>query len=270
MTSASGCHPDRSQARFHRQVERSIFDPRIPVGFRQARRMPIRTSHPCPNPLHRKRLWRLLHFVFSTAPWFLSNCPCSPRLAVQGIRDLRGPGAGSCVLIVEVRYRRERWITPDGRSAVVAGVCPRGRSATSAPSSERFDARSVSPGPSDGTADRRAIAATSGWRSPSVSSRASSHRRQGGLPGSRRPVCLRAGSRARRGSQSSDTGARYKGMNGACTHIGNTDFAWLRHHPREEPAELPGAFAGLRRHRLRRSFDEALAYMRGRSLSVPG
>ena len=24
-----------------------------------------------------------------------------------------------------------------------------------------------------------------------------------------------------------DTGARYKGMNGACTHIGNTDFAWF-------------------------------------------
>ena len=47
-----------------------------------------------------------------------------------------------------------------------------------------------------------------------------------------------------------DTGARYKGMNGACTHIGNTDFAWFATHPREEPAELPGAFAGWR-HRLR-------------------
>ena len=39
-------------------------------------------------------------------------------------------------------------------------------------------------------------------------------------------------------------------MNGACTHIGNTDFAWFATSPREEPAELPGAFAGWR-HRLR-------------------
>ena len=79
-----------------------------------------------------------------------------------------------------IRYRRERWITPDGRTVVAA--LPAGTVGHFGPELRRFVLGSVSPGPSDGTADRRAFARPrdGDLQAPS---RASSHRRQGGLPG---------------------------------------------------------------------------------------
>ena len=61
-----------------------------------------------------------------------------------------------------------------------------------------------------------------------------------------------------------DTGARYKGMNGACTHIGNTDFAWFTTRAKSRLNFLALLRAGATDYVIN---DEALAYMRGRSLS---
>ena len=64
-----------------------------------------------------------------------------------------------------------------------------------------------------------------------------------------------------------DTGARHKGMNGACTHIGNDDFAWFattRSKSRLNFLEL--LRAGHGDYLIN---DAALAYMRGRKLPHP-
>ena len=62
-----------------------------------------------------------------------------------------------------------------------------------------------------------------------------------------------------------DTGARYKGMNGACTHIGNTDFAWFATTRAKSRLNFLALLrAGATDYVIN---DEALAYMRGRSLS---
>ena len=62
-----------------------------------------------------------------------------------------------------------------------------------------------------------------------------------------------------------DTGARYKGMNGACTHIGNTDFAWFATTRAKSRLNFLALLrAGATDYVIN---DEALAYMRGRSPS---
>ena len=62
-----------------------------------------------------------------------------------------------------------------------------------------------------------------------------------------------------------DTGARYKGMNGACTHIGNTDFAWFATTRAKSRLNFLALLrAGATDYVIN---DEALAYMRSRSLS---
>ena len=60
-------------------------------------------------------------------------------------------------------------------------------------------------------------------------------------------------------------GSRYKGMNGACTHIGNTDFAWFATTRAKSRLNFLALLrAGATDYVIN---DEALAYMRGRSLS---
>ena len=57
-----------------------------------------------------------------------------------------------------------------------------------------------------------------------------------------------------------DTGARYKGMNGAFTHIGNTDFAWFATTRAKSRLNFLALLrAGATDYVIN---DEALAYMR--------
>ena len=61
---------------------------------------------------------------------------------------------------------------------------------------------------------------------------------------------LRVGLRVSRHIHVDDTGARHKGKNGYCTHIGNDVVRLVREHPEQEPNQLPEAPA-QRPHRLR-------------------
>ena len=122
-----------------------------------------------------------------------------------------------------IRYRRERWITPDGRTVVAA--LPAGTVGHFGPELRRFVLAQYHPG-RDGTADRRAIARPTGWRSPSAKSCVFSSRGKEDFLAEAAGV-LKSGLESAAWITVDDTGARYKGMNGACTHIGNTDFAWF-------------------------------------------
>ena len=145
-----------------------------------------------------------------------------------------------------IRYRRERWITPDGRTVVAA--LPAGTVGHFGPELRRFVLAQYHPG--QVTVPR--IVAQLRDLGMAISKRQVVRL----LIAGKEDFLAEAAGVLKSGLESAawitvdDTGARYKGMNGACTHIGNTDFAWFATTPREEPAELPGAFAGWR-HRLR-------------------
>ena len=148
-----------------------------------------------------------------------------------------------------IRYRRERWITPDGRTVVAA--LPAATVGHFGPELRRFVLGNAQYHPGQVTVPR--IVA---------------HLRDLGMAISKRQVVrlliagkedflaaaagvLKSGLESAAWITVDDTGARYKGMNGACTHIAATlILPRFADHPREEPAELPGAFAGWR-HRLR-------------------
>ena len=139
-------------------------------------------------------------------------------------------------------------------------LCPRGRSATSAPSSGASCSLSIT----------RAVP------------RIVAHLRDLGMAISKRQVVrlliagkedflaeaagvLKSGLESAAWITVDDTGARYKGMNGACTHIGNTDFAWFATTRAKSRLNFLALLrAGATDYVIN---DEALAYMRGRSLS---
>ena len=150
-------------------------------------------------------------------------------------------------------------LLPDNRVRVAAFVLANGRAMGEGVLAQ------ISPGPSDGTADRRAIARPrdGDLQAPSRASR---------LIAGKEDFLAEAAGVLKSGLESAawitvdDTGARcLQGMNGACTHIGNTDFAWFATTRAKSRLNFLALLrAGATDYVIN---DEALAYMRGRSLS---
>jgi hypothetical protein len=162
-----------------------------------------------------------------------------------------------------VRYRRERWLTPDGRTVIAALPC--GVTSHFGPELRRFVLIQHTQG--QVTVARLLI-----------------QLRAIGIDVSKRQVMrmlidnqenflneardvLRAGLKAAPWISVDDTGARHKGANGVCTQIGNDHFAWFgttRSKSRLNFLEL------LRAGHADYVVDgQALAYMRKRGLAEP-
>lgn len=162
-----------------------------------------------------------------------------------------------------IRYRRERWLTPDGRTVVAP--LPAGISGHVGPNLRRFVLAQYHQG-------------------QVTMPRLVAQLRDFGLAVSKRQVVrllttqqepfldeardvLRAGLTSAVWLTADDTGARHKAQNGFCTQIGNDRFVWF------------GTTASKSRRNflelLRAGYDdyvinaEALAYMRGRNLAGP-
>ncbi len=162
-----------------------------------------------------------------------------------------------------IRYRRERWVTPDGRT--VLAPLPAGISGHFGPELRRFVLLLHHQGQVTVerlTAQLRAIGI-------SISKRQVMRlliARQGSFLAESLDV-LRAGLQTARWVSVDDTGARHQGANGFCTQIGNDDFTWFG--TRASKSRLN--FLDLLRagHADYMINDAALAYMRERALAVP-
>jgi hypothetical protein len=168
------------------------------------------------------------------------------------------------VLRIEaVRYRRERWLTPDGR--LVVAPLPGGVEGHFGPELRRFVLAQYHQGQTTVprlVAQLRAVGIAISKRQV-VRLLIEGHQRF--LDESR--DVLRAGLASAAWVTVDDTGARHKGTNGSCTQVGNDHFAWF------------GTTAGKSRlnflELLRAGHTdyainaEALAYMRERALAGP-
>jgi hypothetical protein len=162
-----------------------------------------------------------------------------------------------------IRFRRERWVTPEGRTVVAR--LPSGIVGHFGPELRRFVLAQYHQGQVTVprlVAQLRAIGID-------ISKRQVMRLlidRQDGFLDEARDV-LRAGLETAAWLTVDDTGARHKGANGFCTQIGNEHFAWFG---------TTGSKSRLNfLEMLRAGHDdyvinvEALAYMRGRSLAGP-
>jgi Transposase IS66 family len=160
-----------------------------------------------------------------------------------------------------IHFRRERWLTPDGRT--VTAPLPPGINGGFGPDLRRYVLmqyhqgqvtmpRLVAQLESFGIdiSKRQLVRLLIGEKEPFIAEAAD---------------VLQAGLADAPWVTVDDTGARHKGKNGYCTHIGNDDFAWFK----TTGSKSRHNFLGL----LRAGYDdyvindEALAYMRSRSLS---
>ncbi len=128
------------------------------------------------------------------------------------------------VLRVEVtRYRRERWLTPDGRTVIAP--LPAGVAGHFGPELQRF----VLAQHHQGQVTVPRLMAQLQAIGVSISKRQIMRLLIAGQEGfltEARDV-LRAGLETANWVTVDDTGARHKGANGVCTQIGNDDFAWF-------------------------------------------
>ena len=164
---------------------------------------------------------------------------------------------------VAIRFRRERWVTPDGRTIVAP--LPAGIDGHFGPELRRFVLAQYHQG--QVTVPR--LVALLGAIGIAVSKRQVMRlliSRQDHFLGEAREV-LRAGLETAAWITVDDTGARHKAKNGFCTHIGNDRFAWFG---------TTGSKSRLNFLELLRAGHgdyainaEALAYMRGQSLARP-
>ena len=162
-----------------------------------------------------------------------------------------------------IRYRRERWATPDGQT--VLAPLPAGVAGHFGPELRRFVLAQHHHG--QVTVERltthlRALGL-------SISKRQVMRLlidRQDGFIAESRDV-LRAGLRNASWVSVDDTGARHAGRNGFCTHIGNDNFTWFG--TTRSKSRLN--FLGLLRagHTDYVVNDAALDYMRSRALADP-
>ena len=162
---------------------------------------------------------------------------------------------------VAIRYRRERWVTPDGRTVVAP--LPSGIDGHFGPELRRFVLAQYHQG--QVTVPR--LVALLEAIGIAVSKRQVVRLligRQGRFLDEARDV-LRAGLETAAWITVDDTGARHKATNGFCTQIGNDRFAWFG---------TAGSKSRLNFLELLRAGHgdyvinaEALAYMRGRSLA---
>ena len=122
-----------------------------------------------------------------------------------------------------IRYRRERWVTPDGRTVIAP--LPPGITGHFGPELRRFVLAQYHQGQVTVprlVAQLQAIGVNISKRQLMRLLIAGQHE----FLGEARDV-LRAGLETASWITVDDTGARHKGVNGFCTQIGNDDFAWF-------------------------------------------
>jgi hypothetical protein len=162
-----------------------------------------------------------------------------------------------------IRYRRERWVTPDGQTIVAP--LPEGTKGHFAPDLRRFVLMQYHQGQS--TLPR--LTALLHSVGVSISEREIQRlltEKQGGFLDENRDV-LRMGLETSPWVSVDDTGARHKARNGFCTQIGNDLFTWFG--SRSSKTRLN--FLDLLRagHTDFMLNDRAIDYMRGRGLAAP-
>lgn len=162
-----------------------------------------------------------------------------------------------------IRYRRERWITPDGRTVIAS--LPPGISGHFGPELRRFVLAQYHQGQ---VTVARLVQLLQGI-GISISKRQVMRllldEQQDFLTEAR--DVLRAGLQTAGWVTVDDTGARHKAINGYCTHIGNDSFAWFgttRSKSRLNFLDL--LRAGYSDYVIN---DAALSYMRDRALAGP-
>jgi hypothetical protein len=162
-----------------------------------------------------------------------------------------------------VRYRRERWLTPEGR--LVVAPLPGGVEGHFGPALRRFVLAQYHQGQVTVprlVAQLRAVGIAISKRQVL---RLLIAGQQHFLDESR--DVLRAGLANAAWITVDDTGARHRGMNGSCTQIGNDHFAWFGSTPSRSRLNF---LALLRAGHTDYVINaEALAYMRARALAGP-
>ena len=162
-----------------------------------------------------------------------------------------------------IRYRRERWLTPDGRTVIAS--LPAGISGHFGPELRRFVLAQYHQGQVTVPrlmAQLRAIGVSISKRQVMRLLIAG----QDEFLAEAREV-LRAGLQTASWVTVDDTGARHKAANGVCTQIGNDDFAWFgTTNSKSRLNFLSLLRAGYTDYAVN---DAALAYMRQRALAGP-
>jgi len=162
-----------------------------------------------------------------------------------------------------VRYRRERWRTPDGQ--LVVAPLPGGVEGHFGPELRRFVLAQYHQGQTTVprlVAQLRAVGIAISKRQVMRLLIAGQQR----FLDESRDV-LRAGLASAAWITVDDTGARHRGANGSCTQIGNDHFAWFGTTPSRSRLNF---LALLRAGHADYAVDaEALAYMRERALAGP-
>jgi hypothetical protein len=162
-----------------------------------------------------------------------------------------------------IRYRRERWITPDGKTVVAP--LPAEVSGHFGPQLHRVALMLHHQGQVTVerlTAQLRALGVSISKRQVM---RLLIDRQEGFLVENQ--DVLRAGLQTAAWITVDDTGARHVGKNGFCTQIGNDDFAWFGTRLSKSRLNFLDILrAGYTDYVIN---DEALSYMRGRALAGP-
>jgi hypothetical protein len=162
-----------------------------------------------------------------------------------------------------IRYRRERWVTPEGKSIVAP--LPDGVVGHFGPELRRFVLAQYHQ--MQATIPRlvRQLAELGIAISKRQVVRLLSAGQQGFLAES--TAVLRSGLEGARWIWVDDTGARHRGRNGVCTAVGNDRFAWFAGTFSKSRLNFLGLLrAGYGDHLIN---EAALAYMRRRNLAGP-
>lgn len=164
---------------------------------------------------------------------------------------------------VAIRFQRERWLTPDGRTVVAP--LPAGIDGHFGPALRRFVLMQYHQGqvtiPRLTTLlDAIGIAVSKRQVVRLLIDRHDRFRNEA-------QDVLRAGLAAASWITVDDTGARHQGRNGVCTHIGNDRFAWFATTGSKSRLNFLGLLRAGREDYVIN--DEGLAYMRRRALAGP-
>ena len=162
-----------------------------------------------------------------------------------------------------IRYRRERWVTPDGRSIVAA--LPEGTEGHFGPDLRRFVLMQYHQGQTTLSRLTTLLQATGLSISKREVQRLLTDRHDGFIDEAR--DVLRAGLAVSPWVSVDDTGARHKARNGFCTQIGNDCFTWFATRPSKSRLNFLDLLrAGHTDYVLN---EAAFGYMRGRGLAGP-
>ena len=162
-----------------------------------------------------------------------------------------------------IRYLRERWVTPDGRTIVAA--LPAGTSGHFGPDLRRFVLMQYHQGQSTLPRLTALLHSVGVSISKREVQRLLTERQQDFLDEAR--DVLRAGLETSPWVSVDDTGARHKAQNGFCTQIGNDWFTWFA----TRPSKTRLSFLDLLRagHTDYVLNEAAFGYLRSRGLAAP-